>query len=180
MWRVNRRHLTHISLVSFLWDIGKQCRSRSYAAERGVWKGSLLFAYRMFYWNLNNKWNTTQQLLNGNGLVQLIIVGNSIRLKWFNNNCVERYVCHRNLIRAFISNWALNSFVKYQNESRCWTGKFSHTGHKARSHSINGMAFHNDLNRHMWFPTMWHFDNEPVQPHVRNSKWCLVSSLAVI
>ena len=29
-------HLTHISLASFLWDIGKECIPRSDAAERGV------------------------------------------------------------------------------------------------------------------------------------------------
>ena len=28
--------LTHISLASFLWDISKQCRSRSEAAECGL------------------------------------------------------------------------------------------------------------------------------------------------
>ena len=32
--------LTHISLASFLWDIGKQCRPRSDATEYGVWSGS--------------------------------------------------------------------------------------------------------------------------------------------
>ena len=31
-----KRKLTHISLASFLWDIGKQCRLRSDAALRGV------------------------------------------------------------------------------------------------------------------------------------------------
>ena len=28
--------LTHISVASFLWDIGKECRPRSDAAESGV------------------------------------------------------------------------------------------------------------------------------------------------
>ena len=46
--------LTHLSLVSLLWDIGKQWRPRADAAERAVWSGSPLFAYRMFYYNLNN------------------------------------------------------------------------------------------------------------------------------
>ena len=31
------------------WDIGKQCRSRSDAAERGVWSGSSLFSYNNIY-----------------------------------------------------------------------------------------------------------------------------------
>ena len=41
--------LTHISLVSHFWDIGKQCRPRSDAAECGVWSGSSLFANRNIY-----------------------------------------------------------------------------------------------------------------------------------
>ena len=43
--------LTHISLASHFWDTGKQCRPRSDAAERGVWSGPSLFAYRNFYQN---------------------------------------------------------------------------------------------------------------------------------
>ena len=43
---LRRQLLTHISLASFLWDIGKQCKTRSNAAKRGVWSGSPLFAYR--------------------------------------------------------------------------------------------------------------------------------------
>ena len=34
--------LTHVSIASFLWDIGNQCRT-----------GSPLFAYRCFFYNLN-------------------------------------------------------------------------------------------------------------------------------
>ena len=45
--------LIHISLASFLWDIAKQPKPRSDAAEWGVWSGSPLFAYRIFYYNLN-------------------------------------------------------------------------------------------------------------------------------
>ena len=41
--------LTHISLASHFWDICKQRRPRSDAAERGVWSGSSLFAHRNFY-----------------------------------------------------------------------------------------------------------------------------------
>ena len=36
--------LTHFSLASHKWDIGKQCRPRSDAAERGAWSWSTLFA----------------------------------------------------------------------------------------------------------------------------------------
>ena len=38
--------LTHISLASFLWDIGKQNSPRCDAAERGVPSGAVLFAYK--------------------------------------------------------------------------------------------------------------------------------------
>ena len=41
--------LTHINLASHFWDIGKQCRPRSDAAERGVWSVSSLFANRYIY-----------------------------------------------------------------------------------------------------------------------------------
>ena len=53
--------LTHISISSFLWDKGKQCRPRSAAAEHGAWSGSLLFACRMFYelMNKNEKYHPT-------------------------------------------------------------------------------------------------------------------------
>ena len=47
------RALTRISFPSFLWDKGKQYRPRSDAAQRGVWSGSPLFAYRMYFQNLN-------------------------------------------------------------------------------------------------------------------------------
>ena len=55
--------LTHISLASFLWDIGKQCKPRTDAAIRGVWSGSSLFAYRRFYQNLDKNEKSTQQPL---------------------------------------------------------------------------------------------------------------------
>ena len=36
-------------LVFHIWNVGRQCRPRSDAAERGIWTGSILFAYRNFY-----------------------------------------------------------------------------------------------------------------------------------
>ena len=45
--------LTHISLVSLLWDIGKQNSPRCEAAERGVPSEAILFAERIFIENLN-------------------------------------------------------------------------------------------------------------------------------
>ena len=41
--------LTYISLVSLLWDLGKQWRPRSDAAQHGIWSGSTLFPWRIFY-----------------------------------------------------------------------------------------------------------------------------------
>ena len=35
---------TYIGLPSFLWDVGKQCRTRTDTAKLGVWSGSALFA----------------------------------------------------------------------------------------------------------------------------------------
>ena len=43
--------LTHLSLVSLLWDIGKQNSLRCNAAERGVPSGAILFAKRIFIKN---------------------------------------------------------------------------------------------------------------------------------
>ena len=40
--------LTHLSLTSLLWDIGKQHSPRCDAAERGVPSGAILFAKKNF------------------------------------------------------------------------------------------------------------------------------------
>ena len=45
--------LTHLSLVSLLWDIGKQNSPRCDAAERGVPSGAILFAERILIQKLN-------------------------------------------------------------------------------------------------------------------------------
>ena len=42
------KDLTHISLASLLWDIGKQNSPRCDAAERGVPSRAILFAWRNF------------------------------------------------------------------------------------------------------------------------------------
>ena len=47
--------LTHLSLASFLWDIGKQNSPRCDAAERGVPSGAILFASRNFIEKLDKK-----------------------------------------------------------------------------------------------------------------------------
>ena len=51
--------LTHLSLSSFLWDIGKQNSPRCDAAERGVPSGVILFAKRIFIKNLFKKLKIT-------------------------------------------------------------------------------------------------------------------------
>ena len=55
--QMNTQTLTNLSLTSFLWDICKQWISRLDAAQFGVWSGSPLFAYRMFYQHLNKDEN---------------------------------------------------------------------------------------------------------------------------
>ena len=48
--------LTHLSLASLLWDIGKQYSPRCDAAERGVPSGAILFAQRISWKNeIKNK-----------------------------------------------------------------------------------------------------------------------------
>ena len=43
--QISFRYLNHLCLSSHKWDIGKQYKPRSDAAERGVWSGSTLFAF---------------------------------------------------------------------------------------------------------------------------------------
>ena len=42
-------HLTHLSLASLLWDIGKQNSPRCDATERGVPFGAILFSFEEFH-----------------------------------------------------------------------------------------------------------------------------------
>ena len=67
--------LTHISLASFLRDIGKQYSPRCDAAERGVPSGAILFAYRIF---IDLK-ITPDAPKNESGLTQMIMMGKFIR-----------------------------------------------------------------------------------------------------
>ena len=82
---LNLYNLTHISLASYFWDIGKQYRPRWDSAECGISSGSTLFAYRNFY----KKWNKNEKILLipskiESGLVQMIMMGKSIRQMWVN------------------------------------------------------------------------------------------------
>ena len=80
--------LTHISLASHFWGIGKRCGPRSDAAERrGVWSGSTLFANGNFYKKYyKNEKSTPDVPYMKNGLVQLIKMGKSIRQMWVKLN----------------------------------------------------------------------------------------------
>ena len=75
--------LTHISLASYKRNIGKQCRPRSDATERGVWSGSTLFALssETLIKHGNNK-NLPYAPYSGNGPVRRVKVEKSIRHKW--------------------------------------------------------------------------------------------------
>ena len=73
---VSKSSLTHISLASFLWDIGKQNSPRCDAAKCGVQSGAILFAYI-------EKWNISPDApKNESGLIQMIGMGKFIRHKW--------------------------------------------------------------------------------------------------
>ena len=75
--------LTHLSLASLLWDIGKQNSPRSDAAERGVPSGAVLFAKRIFTKNLFKKLKVTPDApKNLSGPTQLIMMGKFIRQIW--------------------------------------------------------------------------------------------------
>ena len=63
----------------FLWDLGKQWRPRSDTAICGIWSGSPLFVYRLFYRNLNKNGKIPPNNPKiGNKLIQLIKIGKSI------------------------------------------------------------------------------------------------------
>ena len=73
--------LTHLSLASFLWDIGKQHSPRWDAAERGIPSGAVLFAQRNFIEFIKIAPSAPK---NESGLTQLIMMGKSIRQLWVN------------------------------------------------------------------------------------------------
>ena len=80
-----RNKLTHLSLASLLWDIGKQNSPRCDAAERGVPSGAILFAQRNFIEKRDKKIKITSNTpKNESGLTQLIMMEESIRQIWVN------------------------------------------------------------------------------------------------
>ena len=48
-FKKNNNLLTNLSTAPFLGDIGNQRRTRSDAANRGVWSGSALFTYLLYF-----------------------------------------------------------------------------------------------------------------------------------
>ena len=80
-------HLTHISLVVILWDIGKQHSPRCDAVERGVPSGAILFTQRNFIENQIKIIKITPNTpKNESGLIRLIMIGESIRQIWVKKN----------------------------------------------------------------------------------------------
>ena len=87
MWHINNNNvkgwLTHLSLASLLWDIGKQKSPRCDAAERGVPSGAFLFAWRNFIEKMRLKLKITSNTpKNESGLSRFIMMGKSIRQIW--------------------------------------------------------------------------------------------------
>ena len=86
--------LTHLSLASLLWDIGKQHSPRCDAAERGVPSWAFLSAWRNF--TKTEIKITPNNAKNESGVTQLIMMGKSIRQIWVNDNVLP----HRKLLGA--------------------------------------------------------------------------------
>ena len=73
---------TQLCLASQKWDTGKQCRSRTDAATRGVWSGSTMFALTIgtsIKHGNNQNWPDSPYI--GNGPVQRFKVEESTRHK---------------------------------------------------------------------------------------------------
>ena len=76
-------YLIHLCLASYKRDIGKRCRPRSDAAERGVWSGSTLFAFSTgISINHGNNKHKSDTPCKGNVPVQIVVVEESTRRKW--------------------------------------------------------------------------------------------------
>ena len=74
--------LTHLSLASLLWDIGKQNSPRCDATEPGVPSGAILFQQRNFIKKEIKIQITPNIPKNESGLTQMITMGESIRHIW--------------------------------------------------------------------------------------------------
>ena len=73
--------LTHLSLVSLVWGIGKQNSPRYDAAERGVPSGAIQFD-KISLKNGIEIQNHSDASKNQSGLTQMIMIGKSIRQIW--------------------------------------------------------------------------------------------------
>ena len=81
------KYLTHLRLVSLLWDTGKQHSPRCDAAVRGVPSGAILFAWRNFIEKMRQNLKITPKTPNNeSGLIQLITMGKSICHIWVNKH----------------------------------------------------------------------------------------------
>ena len=82
-WNLCILHRFHDRLASFLWALTSSVDPDQ---TPGVWSGSAMFVYRMFFTNSNKNDKYHQRPIEmGNGLVQLVSVGCSTRLKWVYN-----------------------------------------------------------------------------------------------
>ena len=95
IYSVAKLRLAHTGLASFLWDISKQCKTRSDAAKHGIRSGSSLFAYRSFYQILKKKYKKyhpkSLKLDNPfglNGLIRLHGCANIVEPKLYTHVCL--------------------------------------------------------------------------------------------
>ena len=79
---VKALRLTHISLSSLLWDIGKQNSPRCDAAERGVPSGAILFAQRHFIEKGHKNEIIKQKASDGLEVMKLFSCSAQLRLKF--------------------------------------------------------------------------------------------------
>ena len=101
--------LTHISLASFLWDIGKQHSPRCDATEHGIPSGAILFAQRKFIEKVNKMKISLDAPKSESGPIQKIVMGESIHHIWAkiivellhekNNNPPMRKQRHRSAVQ---------------------------------------------------------------------------------
>ena len=114
--------LTHISLASLLWDIGKQYSPRCDAIERVVPSGAILFAQRNVIEKRDKKnKNTPNTPKNESGITQLIMMGESIRQIWV-NSCTGggKTSGHRKHLNNFQALIKLLQYYICSNDTNTW------------------------------------------------------------
>ena len=115
--------LTLLRLASFLWAIGKQHSPRCDAAERGVPSGAILFARRNFIEKSDKKIKITPNTpKNESGLIQLIMMGESIRQIWVKERSVDVAVSLQLLlthIRLMCVLWHIGKHCFLRSTTQC-------------------------------------------------------------